>query len=513
MRVWLTSCIPLALALETELRLDGVLPEGGPDHVRVAFEVPEGTREIEVRHDDLSAANILDWGLDGPDGPRGWGGGNVEPAIVGERAASRSYRAGPIPAGTWSVVIGRAKVVETPARYAVTVVLRDTPTLPPQQERAAYAPAGALETGARWYAGDLHVHSRESGDADPTLDAVASAAEGRGLDFVVLSDHNTTSTHDLLVDAQARAGVLLVPGMEYTTYEGHAGILGATPWLDHRTDRTGEVPVEDALAQAHAAGAVVTVNHPNLDLGELCTGCAWELPVDPASVDAVEIVTGGYAPVGRLFLEQNLALWEAWLDQGARVAPVGGSDDHAGGTGSGPTYSPLGSPTTRVWARELSVDAIQEGLRAGRTVVQLQGPGDPFVELWPDTARDAPEVPDTATWTATVRGGAEAPALGGMLVWVLDGEELARVEVTSDPFTDRRRVDVGGGDHRVRVQLLVEDAPRVVTGHFWLEDAAVDAAPETCAGCAAARPPGEATALALGVMTALAGVRRRRRPA
>jgi hypothetical protein len=92
--------------------------------------VPPGTVEIEVQHDDLSDDNILDWGLDDPSGFRGWGGGNSEPAVVGLTAASRSYVAGPIAAGEWRVVVGKAKLVDTPASYALTVVLRDAGTLP-----------------------------------------------------------------------------------------------------------------------------------------------------------------------------------------------------------------------------------------------------------------------------------------------------------------------------------------------------------------------------------------------
>lgn len=189
-----------ARADDTVLVLDGTLGEGGPDHVFLPFEVPEGVVEIEVRHDDLSAANILDWGLDSPEGFRGWGGGNPEPAVVGLDAASRSYLTGPIPAGTWNVVVGKAKIVETPASYAVRVTLRTQATLIPQTERTPYVPTPALETGWRWYAGDLHVHSRESGDASPSIDAVATEAAARGLDFVVLSDHNTVSQDEFLVD-------------------------------------------------------------------------------------------------------------------------------------------------------------------------------------------------------------------------------------------------------------------------------------------------------------------------
>lgn len=494
-----------ARADDTVLVLDGTLGEGGPDHVFLPFEVPEGVVEIEVRHDDLSTANILDWGLDSPEGFRGWGGGNPEAAVVGLDAASRSYLAGPIPAGTWNVVVGKAKIVETPASYAVRVTLRTQATLTPQTERTPYVPAPALETGWRWYAGDLHVHSRESGDASPSIEAVAIEAAARGLDFVVLSDHNTTAQDDFLVDAQSRAGsVLLVPGMEYTTYAGHAGVFGQTGWLDHRIGSTAE-SVEGALDVAHAAGAFVTVNHPNLDLGDLCVGCAWEHDVDPGDLDGIEIVTGGWSPVGRLFFDQNLALWESWLDAGARITPVGGSDDHEGGQGSGATYSPLASPTTRIFARELSVEALQEGLRAGRTMVQLQGAGDPLLEL----------VADTVVWTATVTGGRDVPAVGAELVWIVEGVEVGRVPVTTDPFTDTRTVDAPPEGARVRLQLEVEGAPRVLTATQWIADAPVtDAPPDEGCGCAVpvdGTRPLHALPLAAWLGLTALGVRQRRR--
>ena len=59
--------------------------------------------------------NILDYGLSDPERVRGWGGGNVEPIVISERAASRSYLAGPLQPGLWNVVIGKAKVVTSPA--------------------------------------------------------------------------------------------------------------------------------------------------------------------------------------------------------------------------------------------------------------------------------------------------------------------------------------------------------------------------------------------------------------
>lgn len=455
--------ISFALAAETVILLEGEVPTTGPDHFFLPFELPPGIVEVELRHEDLSDTNILDWGLDGPEGFRGWGGGNAEPAIVGELAASRSYLPGTLTPGTWLVVVGKAKIVEEPALYRVEVVLRDEATLAPQPERRPYEDAPALETGARWYAGDFHVHSRESGDASPSLDEIATFATGRGLDFVALSDHNTTSQLEWIGDAQDRHPTLLfVPSVEFTTYDGHANGIGATRWVDHRIGQPG-VDIAAAVADFQDQGAFFSINHPNLNLGELCIGCAWEQQLDPGQIRGMEIITGGWDPVGKLFFEQTLAQWEDYLDQGHAVVPIGGSDDHQAGQDGGATASPIGSPTTLVWAEELSVPALLEGLRAGRTVVKLQGPDDPMVELWP--ANTGIE--------ATVTGG-----IGSELHWFIRGTEVEVVAITEDP----QRVLLQRLGERGRAELWVDGQPRVLTNNLRLPRP-IEELDEDC-GCA-----------------------------
>ena len=43
---------------------------------------------------------------------------------MGVDRASRSYVPGPIAAGTWRVVVGKAKIVSEPAMYQLRVTLR-----------------------------------------------------------------------------------------------------------------------------------------------------------------------------------------------------------------------------------------------------------------------------------------------------------------------------------------------------------------------------------------------------
>lgn len=465
-----------AFANETIL-LEGEVPEGGPDHFRLAFEVPEGTAEIEVRHDDLSDANILDWGLDDPSGFRGWGGGNAEPAIVGEKAASRSYLTGPLLPGTWQVVVGKAKIVERPARYRVEIELRDEATLPEQPERRPYVPVAVLKSGPRYYAGDFHVHSRESGDATPTLDEVAELARRVGLDFVELSEHNTTSHLDFFGDVQARhPDVLLVPGVEYTTYAGHANGIGAVNFVDHKIGQPG-VTIEGAIQAFREQGALFSLNHPKLELGDLCIGCAWKHPIPAESIDAIEIGTGAWNKGGMMFTPMVVSMWEELSAEGHRIAPIGGSDDHEAGEGR----SPVGSPTTLVFAEELSVEAILDGIRKGRTVVKLQSPDDPMIEL-----EAGGELPGATVeggriaLRAIVRGGA-----GQQLRLVESGQPGEPVEITSDPFVYEATLEPpSSGESFVRAEVLVGDHPRTVTNHVWLRRGnEAEAKAESGCGC------------------------------
>ena len=442
---------------EMRIQLSGEVPAGEETHFFLPFEVPAGVAEIEIHHDDLSDANILDWGLDDPDGFRGWGGGKSEAAIIGREAASPSYVPGPMPAGTWEVVVGKAKIAEQPARYEVEVILRDTATLAPQTERRPYESVPALESTARWYVGDFHSHTTES-DGSVTIDELIALAESRDLDFVLMSEHNTVSQLSWYPSRQMSTPVLLLPGMEFTTYAGHANTIGTTEWIDHRTGVRGAT-IEGAFADAHAQGGLVSINHPLLNVGDLCIGCGWQHDVAPDTIDGVEVM-GGIFP--------GVSFWEDLLARGGHAAALGGSDDHKGGTGSGPLYSPLAVPATRVWAEELSVAGILDGIRNGRTVVQVLGPDGPMIEAELDGDRQGDTVfADTSTLRATVTAAA------GMFlrVWK-NGELMTTVDVTGDPFVHEVMVIApASGEDRYRYDVLDGDALAAITSYVWLRRA------------------------------------------
>jgi len=493
------------LCLPSHLEADVAAPGG--DYVDVTFTVPEGTKEIRIAHSDGSATDILDWGVWSPDGFRGWGGGLTEDAIIGVEQSSRGYLPGPITPGTWTVVVGKAQLDGDGGHYAIDVACSDTASLP-VLPKAAFS-ATVLDGQRRWYKGDFHVHSRESGDASATLDQIAALAAQRGLDFVNLSDHNTVSQHALQAAFLAsHRSVLLLRGAEITTYAGHGNAVGLDDYVDHRIGYAGRT-IGGVLDDVAAQGAIFIVNHPTLDLGNSCIGCRWmhgDTPWD--RVAGMELITGNWLFGVGGFVPQAVAMWDGLLDRGYRIAAIGGSDDHRAGMSTGPTASAIGSPTTRVLADNLSEAAVVEAVRRGRTMVQLRGPDDPVLDV---TLRNAAggesEIGDDVSDISRARFAIHVVGGDGMIAQLVrNGAPLAPdVRIVGDDFSTVVEDDPGAGDVRYRVQLLnAGGQPVVITSHFYVHAVARPAD----GGCGAG---GELAGGAAPLVIALAPWWRRRR--
>jgi len=265
-------------------------------------------------------------------------------------------------------------------RSRYRVVVRLTPAGPGQPSPTALPPERTL-TGPRWYQGDLHAHTMhsdgfscasEGGNTAPcAAHMIAAAAGRRGLDFVAVTDHNTTSHHHGLVEVQARHPQLLVlRGQEVTTFHGHANVYGTSEAIDFRIGHPG-VTAATVFRHARQLGALVSINHPGRETGERCTGCGWDAPqTDYTVVDALEVVNGGNVS-GPTAGEP---VWHARLNEGHRLTGIGGSDDHGAGTRAG---SAIGTPTTVIHADALSEAALLAGIRAGRVYIKTRGADGP----------------------------------------------------------------------------------------------------------------------------------------
>jgi hypothetical protein len=120
----------------------------------------------------------------------------------------------------------------------------------------------------RWFAGDVHMHvAPPDSKADVVLSVteIATLAAKAGMDFVVLTPHlwpwrwhndgdDWRAAWQVLADEASRIRTpTLIPGVEWTTREGHFTVAGAD---------LAALRGKDFLAAADAAGAWVSVNHP-----------------------------------------------------------------------------------------------------------------------------------------------------------------------------------------------------------------------------------------------------------
>ncbi|MDT0269719.1 CehA/McbA family metallohydrolase [Streptomyces sp. DSM 44915] len=323
------------------------------------YPVPPGTAAITVELDYPRAAGVLDLGALGPAGYRGWSGGARDGYTIAADLATPGYLPGEPEPGEWQVLLRLHRVPPEGLPYRLRIRTTRTrptpppaPTAPPVPPRPPRRPLPYLD-GLRWLAGDCHSHTVHS-DGTLTPAELAALAAGRGLDFLAVTDHNTTSHHPELPSLAAHYGLTLLPGQEVTTDTGHANALGDIGWVDFRR------PADDWVVHAARHGGLLVVNHP------VAGDCAWRQPLT-ARPRHVEVWHSSWAD----------RRWGAPLSWAAAWRPdtiaLGGSDFHRPGADALP-----GRPTTWALAEHAGPDAVLAALAAGRVAVSA-GPRAPLL--------------------------------------------------------------------------------------------------------------------------------------
>ena len=345
------------------------IPSGAPDPYRyVPIHVPPGTTRLVVTCATESAGQArIDLGLFDPSagafptrtGFRGWSGSARNRFHVATDGSTPGYVAGAMPSGTWRIILGCYIVPDGGVTVRLTVRATDgarATVRPPEQ-------SDPVRRGAGWYRGDLHAHTFHS-DADGSPQVLHGLASALGLDYLAVTDHNTVTAWDYFAAASSPE-LVFVPGVEITTYRGHANALGVRDWIDFR------IWTEDDLTQLAAEvrqrGALLSVNHDKPPM-------PWAHPEpDLACME----VWQRHWWAGN---EASLARYDERIRQGRRITLIGGSDYHTPARPLAGNPFGLGCPTTVVWLEELSIAGLITGLARGRAYV-TEGPGGPHVEI------------------------------------------------------------------------------------------------------------------------------------
>jgi PHP domain len=442
-------------------------------YVHLPFMLPEEAVRLEVAFSYsarigaepwLSGGNTIDLGLfdeRGIDfqkaGFRGNSGSERSTFFITETTATPGYLPGPLNSGQWQVMLGvyklapegciyRAEITITTqaGHHSAALLHRARHALPATPPAAPYAP---------WLRGDLHCHTWHS-DGKLSPSQLVERARCNGLDFLAVTDHNTPAALPEL-EALTDPGLILIHGVEVTTFRGHFNVWGIPDWIDFRVERPEQMAA--ALRQASALGGLTSCGHPKT------FGPEWDFR-EVTNFQCLEVWNGPWF----VFNEQAQEYWLSLLASGRRIPAIAGSDFH------NPEEEELsrdvGMPVNWVYVPGTpSATSILQAIHAGHTSLADRSDG-PFLELRGGsgyTALMGDAVPTPAGGSLSirlyVRGGQ------GCLLRLLDQEHVLFEEPIHSPEATLAREVPAAGSRFVRAELQTPDGPlRALTNPIYL---------------------------------------------
>lgn len=291
-----------------------------------------------------------------------------EALFLSETAASPGFLPGPLTPGRWTVAVECHGVFGPAVEYRVKLSTRLRGDAGMAQALKQDRPrTKRASKGPGWFFGEMHSHTVHS-DGMHELHELAARGASLGIDFISLTDHNTTSA---LADT-ADLPVTIVKGCELTTFHGHHPIYGVEdliPWhIDGRVQSLAEMA---PLVRRH--GGLVSVAHPFRMGDPICTGCRMPQGLKPTDFDLFEVWYRKWdAP--EIDNAAAYALWNRFWREGHRITAVAARDWH-GPSHQGPFPGPM--PFTGVWATDDSPAGLLAGMKSGRVIMS----GGPLLDL------------------------------------------------------------------------------------------------------------------------------------
>ncbi len=194
---------------------------------------------------------------------------------------------------------------------------------------------------------ELHTHSELSHDGRDSVDLLLGQAAAVGLDAMAVTDHDAIEASLEAVEKAPEYGLVGIPGAEVTSRAGHVLALGITERVEPG------LPFVETIDRIRAAGGIAVVPHPF----QKSRSGVWPYVTraELASVDAIEVYNS------RLLTGRgNRRAREFAVEHG--IPMTAGSDAHIS--------EMVGQAVTRIDAVELSVEAIVDAIREGRTVIE-----------------------------------------------------------------------------------------------------------------------------------------------
>jgi predicted metal-dependent phosphoesterase TrpH len=188
---------------------------------------------------------------------------------------------------------------------------------------------------------DLHNHSRASRDSKVSVDELIASAIRTGLDGFALTDHDSVAANAEAVRKGAGAGLIVIPGCEISTREGHILAL----FLEGVAPRGR---LRDVLVRIREEGAAAVVSHPLRKGGGVARQ---DIEDNLDMIDGLEVYNPDNTPFG------NRVAWHLASKHGKVL--TGGSDTHAAAN--------MGHAVTLVQAEDRSLAGVRRALTCHHT--------------------------------------------------------------------------------------------------------------------------------------------------
>lgn len=184
----------------------------------------------------------------------------------------------------------------------------------------------------------------------------------RGYAGIGITDHNTTSAFNEIIDFEQKSDIVILKGIEWTTFFGHITVFNEKNPIDWR--KITQDNINETLNNACHDGAVITIAHPKRMGAPHCAGCYFDYKInDYSSITCFEVFSQSQPHKE----ESNLLAikkYDEIMSQGYKLTAVYGYDWHT-------PDKDLCYATTYIGCKEKKQTDIFSSLKKGDTFVSL----------------------------------------------------------------------------------------------------------------------------------------------
>ena len=217
---------------------------------------------------------------------------------------------------------------------------------------------------------DLHCHSRFSADGVAEPENLVKEAKAKGLNGFAITDHNTCACVEYFLqhgymnkEGTPVDGLLIIPGQEITTSDGHLLALGIT-----LPDLKG-IPAIEAVSLIHQAGGLAIPPHPY----DFFRAGIREHVLETLNIDAIEVFNAATT-----LKRYNKQAFEYAEGRGLPMTASSDAHDHVA----------LGTAYSILEVDEFSVKGVLDGIRKGPTLKQRYlTPANKIKKTWNNVFR------------------------------------------------------------------------------------------------------------------------------